>query len=49
MTTEITMYSKGELTKCSDCKWAHPDVCRVCDNRQNKVLVLAVNKEGIKR
>jgi hypothetical protein len=34
--------------KCSNCNWSHPDTCKAC-NAEQKVLVMVVNKGGIKR
>ena len=36
------------MANCDKCKWGSPEVCKLCKG-ENKVLVLAVNKGGIKR
>jgi hypothetical protein len=33
--------------KCQSCKWGSPETCKACQG-ENKVIVLAVNKGGIK-
>lgn len=39
---------KAQTGDCKECAWAHPDTCKACKQGE-KVIVLAVNKEGIKK